>query len=229
MIFSRTRKAGRHETAPAAPSAQRPESGLFATEDNPHVGPVAPQRRAWRKRAGTWPAVSVPTAPYVEIHAPHTPRPEPATGPDPIPDPRPYVPEPPVTTPLDDPSFHVDQPATLARSDQQFAAVFSVHCGRQGCTRSTSRCGTGTFTSLYAAAAEDGWRKDWFGAWMCPSCQQKPGYWPASVLAPVDDLAELTLVWGASQAAGPDVQWREACRAAAAHPRYPVNVSGVAA
>jgi len=96
MIFSRTRKAGRHEIAPAEPGPV-PEDHpsplgnvtLFATDEDPHVGPAAPPRRVWRK---------VPTAPYVEVHAPHTPPPQPATGPAAIRDPRPYTPEP-VTPP----------------------------------------------------------------------------------------------------------------------------------
>ena len=90
MIFSRTRKAGRHETAPATQPAERAEVGLFVTPDSPRVGPAAPvPRRAWRKKD-----TAVPTAPYVEVHAPRTPPPRPAPSPAPQPAPRPYAPEP---------------------------------------------------------------------------------------------------------------------------------------
>jgi hypothetical protein len=106
----------------------------------------------------------------------------------------------------------VTQSAVLARDDRRFATITSLRCQRQGCTQAATRHGTRSFTDLYAAAEADGWRKDAWGAWMCPRCQQKPGYWPASVLAPITAWAESALVWTVRESAGDDYRLRETIR-----------------
>ena len=106
----------------------------------------------------------------------------------------------------------ITQSAVLAREDKRFTAVCSVHCQRQGCTQSSTRGGTRSFADLYAAAEADGWRKDAWGAWMCPSCQQKPGYWAANVPAPVSAWAELGLAWTVKESAGDGYRLREIIR-----------------
>lgn len=165
------RKTGRHETAPVTQPAQRPEVGLFVTEDNPHVGPAEPApRRAWKKRAGTWPAASVPTAPHVEVHAPRTPRPRPATGPQPIPEPRPYVPrirlfipEPPPPAPSPVREFEL---LTARASNFQYALT----CG---CGHTHANTNADRFRDLYISAENAGWQQDLFRIWRCPRCARR--------------------------------------------------------
>jgi hypothetical protein len=236
-----SRKAGRHEITPVERKPVPDDRthplenvSLFATSEDPHVGPPAPRpRRAWRK-------VDVPTAPYVEVHAPHTPPAQPAATPVPRPAPRPYVPEPPAHDPLTAERadmltrYGAAEPAVLARDDDRFSQVCSVHCGGRNCTVTSTRYATRGFVSLYAAAEAGGWRKDWFGTWTCPACQQKPGYWPVSTPAPWGVLgqpavAEHALIRRTAEAAGPAIQMRDACRQAAAHPRYHVNAKAIGA
>ncbi len=164
----RPREAGRHETPAEAPPVQRPEVGLFVTPDNPHVGPR--QRRGWRKKAGSWPAVSVPTAPYVEVHAPRTAPPEPAAVPDPIPDPRPYVPR---------IRFRVPGPPAPAPSPVREAVLltarasnfkYKLTCGCGGVHTNTN---ADRFRDLYISAENAGWQQDLYRVWRCPRCARR--------------------------------------------------------
>ena len=115
--------------------------------------------------------------------------------------------------------------AVLARETTRYATVCAVRCQRQGCTQASTRGGSRTFADLYLAAEADGWRKDAWGAWMCPRCQQKPGYWPANVPAPVSAWAELGLAWTAKEAAGDGYRLRETIR----HEQALMNGTGEAA
>ena len=146
-----TRK-GRHQATPAAEPqaapAERAEVGLFATEDNPHVGPVAPERHAWRKK-GSWA---------------HTPPPWPVAGPEPIPEPRPYVPEPPAP-PIPSP---VREFELLTARASNFKYKLPCACGHEH--RNTN---VNTFRDLYISAENAGWQQDLFRTWRCPRCARR--------------------------------------------------------
>ena len=186
---------------------------------------MVPTRPAPEDRTVQFPAVTLlkdkeavtETFPRPAIEMVPAPVQGPATVPPlrPVPAPHPRGAWVPATAPASRPPapIPITASAVLARDDKRFAAICSVRCQRQGCTRSTSQGGTRSFADLYAAAEADGWRKDYWDAWMCPQCQQKPGYWPASVPAPRTTWAELALTWDAKGAAGDDdFQIREAIR-----------------